>query len=55
MALNQSQTDMKYLDKNSLFQTVDNVSEALLYGLKIDVVEKTEIAEFNPLQKIRPN
>jgi hypothetical protein len=26
---------MKYLDKNSLFNTVDNVAEALLFGLDI--------------------
>lgn len=37
---------MIYLDKNSLFITVDNVSEALLFGFKIDDNEKTEIADF---------
>ena len=37
---------MKYLDSSSLFQTVDNVSEALLFGLNIREKEKNEIADF---------
>ncbi len=37
---------MTYLDKNSLFRTVDNVSEALLFGFNIDRSEKLEIADF---------
>jgi hypothetical protein len=45
---------MKYLDKNSLFQTVDNVSEALLYDLKIDTDEKIEIADFILNQQGKP-
>ncbi len=45
---------MKYLDKNSLFNTVDNVSEALLFNLKIDNNEKTEIADFIVNQQGKP-
>jgi hypothetical protein len=45
---------MKYLDKNSLFNTVDNVSEALLFNLKIDCIEKTEIADFIINQQGKP-
>ncbi len=37
---------MKCLEKNSLFQTVDNVSEALLFGFKISDKEKNQIADF---------
>lgn len=37
---------MKYLNSNSLFRTVDNVSEALLFGFEIDSEEKKVIAEF---------
>jgi hypothetical protein len=37
---------MKYLDKNSLFKTIDNVSEAFLFGLAINESEKYEIADF---------
>ncbi len=37
---------MKYLDTNSLFQTIDNVSEALLFDFKIDKNERLEIADF---------
>jgi hypothetical protein len=37
---------MKYLDTSSLFQTVDHVSEALLFGLEIEPNEKTAIADF---------
>jgi len=37
---------MQYLERNSLFITVENVSEALLFDLKIDKNEKAEIADF---------
>jgi len=37
---------MNYLDTNSLFRTVDNVSEALLFGFDIEVGEKAAIADF---------
>lgn len=37
---------MKYLDPDSLFQTVDNVSEALLFEFNIEAEEKTDIADF---------
>ena len=37
---------MKYLDTKSLFRTVDNVSEALLFGFDVDVNEKKQIADF---------
>jgi hypothetical protein len=45
---------MKYLDRNSLFNTVDNVSEALLFALEIDHNEKTEIADFIINQQGKP-
>ena len=45
---------MKYLDKNSLFKTVDNVSEALLFKLGIDKNEKAEIADFIINQQGKP-
>ena len=37
---------MAYLDKTSLAKTIDNVSEALLFGLDIEENEKLEIAGF---------
>jgi len=37
---------MAYLDKTSLAKTIDNVSEALLFGFDIDEWEKLEIADF---------
>jgi hypothetical protein len=46
--------NMKYLDKNSLFKTVDNVSEALLFALEIDNNEKAEIADFIINQQGKP-
>ena len=45
---------MKYLDKNSLFKTIDNVSEALLFDLDIDKNEKLEIANFIVTQHGKP-
>ena len=44
--LQQYPTAMKLLDTNSLFQTVDNVSEALLFGEEISLYEKSDIAKF---------
>jgi hypothetical protein len=37
---------MNYLDTNSLFQTVDNVSEALFFNLEIGDNEKFKIVDF---------
>ena len=37
---------MKYLNTNSLFQTIDNVSDALMFGFAIDRDEKFKIADF---------
>jgi hypothetical protein len=37
---------MIYLDKTSLAKTIDNVSEALLFGFDINEREKLEIADF---------
>jgi len=45
---------MKYLDKSSLFQTVDNVSEALLFDLDIEKDEKLLIADFIVNQQGKP-
>ncbi len=45
---------MTYLDKTSLFRTVDNVSEALLYELEIDKKEKVDIADFIINQQGKP-
>ena len=45
---------MKYLNKNSLFQTVDNVSEALFFDLKIGDNEKNEIVDFILKQQGKP-
>ena len=45
---------MNYLDTNSLFHTVDNVSEALFFNLKIDNNEKTEIVDFILNQQGKP-
>jgi hypothetical protein len=45
---------MKYLNKNSLVKTIDNVSEALLYGNKIDKIEKQMIADFIVYQHTQP-
>lgn len=46
---------MKYLNKKSLFQTVDNVSKALLFNMDIDQNEKLEIAYFIANQQGLPN
>lgn len=45
---------MKYLDENSLFQTVDNVSEALLFDFDINPSEKLTIAGFILNQQGKP-
>lgn len=45
---------MKYINTNSLFQTVDNVSEALFFGFKIDDSEKKEIIDFIVNQQGEP-
>jgi hypothetical protein len=45
---------MKYLDKSSLFHTIDNVSEALLFGLEINENEKYKIADFIVNQHEKP-
>jgi hypothetical protein len=45
---------MKYLYTNSLFQTVDNVSEALFYGVEMGEIEKTEITDFILKQQGNP-
>lgn len=45
---------MIYLDKDSLFKTVDNVSEALLFGLKIDNNEVKKIVDFIVNQQGKP-
>lgn len=37
---------MEYLNTNSLSQTIDNISEALLFGFDIDKNEKEQIADF---------
>jgi len=37
---------MEYLDKTSLFKTIDNISEALLFDLKIPENEKLKVADF---------
>jgi len=54
MIPNQTNINMKYLDRTSLFQTVDNVSEALLFNMKIDADEKKEIADFIVNQQGKP-
>jgi hypothetical protein len=46
---------MEFLDKNSLFKTVDNVSEALLFDLRIDSDETIEIADFIVNQQGKPH
>jgi len=46
---------MKYLDSNSLFQTIDNVSEAILFNLDINNEEKLQIADFIVNQQGKPN
>ena len=45
---------MKYLDINSLFKTVDNVSEALFFDLEISTNEKKEITDFILNQQGKP-
>jgi hypothetical protein len=45
---------MNFLDANSLFQTVDNVSEALFFDLEIGDNKKTEIADFILNQQGKP-
>ena len=37
---------MNYLDTTSLFNTIDNVSEALLFNREIGIKEKSEIIDF---------
>ena len=46
---------MKYLDTGSLFRTIDNVLEAILFGLDIDKGEKEQIADFIAGQQGKPN
>ncbi|MBN1597708.1 MAG: hypothetical protein JW894_05400 [Bacteroidales bacterium] len=46
---------MKYVDVNSLSQTIDNVSEALLFGFDIDRSEKDIIADFIIGRQGKPN
>ena len=46
---------MDLLDKTSLFQTVDNVLEALLFGLKINQEEKSKITDFIVHQHGKPH
>ncbi len=46
---------MNYLDKTSLANTIDNVSEALLFGLDIEAPEKTEISRFIANQHYLPH
>ncbi len=46
---------MKYLNPNSLFQTIDNVSEALLFNFEIEKAEKQEIADFIVGQQNKPH
>jgi hypothetical protein len=46
---------MDYLDRTSLFKTVDQVSEALFFDLKIDENEKVEIADFIVNQQSKPH
>jgi len=45
---------MDYLDTNSLFRTVDNVSEALFFDFEIRDNEKTEIVDFILNQQGKP-
>ena len=45
---------MQYLDKNSLSQTIDNVSEAIFFNLEIDKKEKVQIADFIINQQSKP-
>ena len=45
---------MKYLDNKSLFNTIDNVSEALFFDLDIDKDEQFEVAEFIVNQQGKP-
>ena len=47
-------SDMKYLDTNSLFRTIDNVSEAILFNLDIDQEKKEQIADFIADQQGKP-
>jgi hypothetical protein len=46
---------MKYLDTTSLSQTIDNVSEALLFDLPVDHDEKVKIVNFIADQQGKPN
>jgi hypothetical protein len=45
---------MKYLVNKSLFKTIDNVSEALMFNLKIDTDEKFKISDFIINQQGKP-
>lgn len=46
---------MKYLNSTSLSETIDKVSEALLFDLEIDYDEKLKIADFIATQQGKPN
>lgn len=46
---------MEYLDPTSLFKTIDNVSEAILFDLDIADDEKLQVAEFICEQQDNPN
>lgn len=46
---------MNYLDSSSLFQTIDNVSEAMLFDLPVDYPEKVKIVNFIAGQQGKPN
>ena len=45
---------MKYLDPNSLFQTIDNVSEALFFDFEIGDHDKKEVVNFILSQQEKP-
>lgn len=46
---------MQYLDKNSLSQTIDNVSEAIFFNLEIGKEEKVQIVDFIINQQGKPD
>ena len=45
---------MNFLDKNSLFNTVDSVSEAFLFNIEINADERNDIADFIINQQGKP-
>ena len=45
---------MNLIDKNSLFRTIDNVSEAIFFNLEMNSEEKGEIADFIVNQQGKP-